>query len=119
MFHSHSMERHMPKSRMELLQGTLDMLILKSLEQEEHHGYGVARTIERATDDLLRVEEGSLYPALHRMEQRGWIASSWGRSEANRRAKFYQLTAEGRARLSHEAAEWARYTRAVERMLAS
>ena len=103
--------------RTDLLQGTLDMLVLKALEPGPQHGYGVARTIERATDDVLRVEEGSLYPALHRMEERGWIASTWGRSENRRRAKFYELTDLGRRQLSEEAEEWQRYSEAVARMM--
>ncbi len=107
----------MTKQRMDLLQGTLDMLILKALEGKAQHGYGVARTIEGSTEDVLRVEEGSLYPALHRMEQRGWIESSWGRSENKRRAKFYELTAEGNRQLFEEAAEWERYSRAVAQMM--
>lgn len=107
----------MTKSRMDLLQGTLAMLILKSLEGGPQHGYGVARTIEQATDDVLRVEEGSLYPALHRMQQRGWIQASWGVSENKRKAKFYELTDLGREQLSREAAEWERYAAAVGQML--
>ncbi len=93
------------------------MLILKALESEAKHGYSVARTIEHSTDDVLRVDEGSLYPALHRMEGRGWIKSSWGRSENNRRAKFYELTPPGLKQLTVEADEWARYSKAVARML--
>lgn len=108
----------MTKRRTDLLQGTLDLIILKALESQPMHGYAVARTIERVTDDVLRVEEGSLYPALHRMEERGWIASEWGRSENRRRAKFYSLTEAGRSQLSQEADEWARYASAVGRMLA-
>lgn len=102
---------------MDLLQGTLAMLILKALENGAQHGYAVARTIETSTDDVLRVEEGSLYPALHRMAQRGWIASHWGLSENRRRAKFYQLTDLGRQQLSDEAAEWERYAQAVAQMM--
>lgn len=107
----------MTRTRVDLLQGTLAMLILKALEHESMHGYGVARTIEQATDDVLRVEEGSLYPALHRMEKRGWIASAWGRSENKRRAKYYQLTPLGREQLSEEATEWERYASAVAQMM--
>ena len=105
------------RRRTDLLQGTLDLLILKTLEREAMHGYAVARTIERVTDDVLRVEEGSLYPALHRMEERGWISSSWGRSENKRRAKYYTLTEDGRRQLTAEAAEWSRYANAVGQML--
>ncbi len=107
----------MTRTRVDLLQGTLAMLILKALEHESMHGYGVARTIEHATDDVLRVEEGSLYPALHRMEKRGWIASAWGRSENQRRAKYYQLTPLGREQLSEEVTEWERYASAVAQMM--
>ena len=107
----------MTTTRVDLLQGTLAMLILKALDRESMHGYGVARTIERATNDVLRVEEGSLYPALHRMEKRGWIASVWGLSENKRRAKYYELTDLGREQLSAEATEWERYARAVAQMM--
>lgn len=89
------------------------MMILKALASEARHGYGVARWIEDGTDDVLSIEEGSLYPALHRMERRGWIESQWGQSENNRRAKFYRLTRAGRARLEVETAAWARFARAV------
>lgn len=105
------------KRKTDLLQGTLDLLILKALEAGAMHGYAVARTIERVTDDVLRVEEGSLYPALHRLEERGWVASSWGRSEKRRRARYYTLTDRGRRQLSDQAAEWSRYAEAVARML--
>lgn len=91
----------------ELLQGTLDMLILKSLANGgAQHGYAVARWIQATTDEALRIEEGSLYPALHRMKNRGWVDSEWGLSESNRRAKFYRLTAEGRAQLKKEVRAW-------------
>lgn len=108
-----------PKDRIDLLQGTLALLILKSLDPGRQHGYQIARTIERNTDDVLHVEEGSLYPALHRMQQRKWIRASWGVSENNRRAKFYELTALGRKQLAKEADEWGRYAHAVARMLES
>ena len=107
----------MMRRRTDLLQGTLDLLILKALEGQSMHGYGVARTIERVTDDVLKVEEGSLYPALHRMEERGWISSTWGRSENKRRAKFYMLTEIGRRQLTAETAEWSRYANAIAQML--
>ena len=103
--------------RIDLLQGTLDMLILKALEQGASHGYRIARIIETTTDDVLRVEEGSLYPALHRMQQRRWIRAKWGRSENNRKAKYYELTKSGRAQLRHQAADWERYAGAVAQML--
>lgn len=107
----------MTKARIDLLQGTLAMLILKALERGASHGYQIARTIENATDDVLRVEEGSLYPALHRMQQRGWIKARWGLSENNRKAKYYELTKLGRGQLQDETAEWERYSGAVARML--
>jgi transcriptional regulator len=103
----------MPDNDLELLRGTLDMLVLKALNWGPAHGYGVARWIERATNDVLRVEEGSLYPALHRLEVRGWIAAEWGTSENNRRAKFYALTPKGRAQLRQETAAFTRYAEAV------
>jgi len=103
----------------DVLQGTLDLLILKAVSWGPSHGYGVARWIEQATDDILRIEEGSLYPALHRLENRGWIAAEWGASENNRRAKFYTLTAKGRAQLRTETATWTRYANAVFAALAA
>ena len=103
----------MPDSTVEVLRGTLDLLILKAVSWGPSHGYAVARWIEQATDDILRIEEGSLYPALHRLENRGWIAAEWGASENNRRAKFYTLTAKGRAQLRAETATWTRYANAV------
>ncbi len=109
----------MSKPRIDLLQGTLALLILKSLVQGPQHGYGIARTIEQATDDVLRVEEGSLYPALHRMRKRRWITSSWGLSENNRKAKYYRLSQLGRAQLAKETTEWKQYSRAVAKMIRS
>jgi transcriptional regulator len=97
--------------------GTLDMLILKTLTRGELHGYGIAQTIQRASDEVLRVEEGALYPALHRLEVRGWLRSSWGTSENNRRAKYYRLTALGRRELEREAAYWHRVASAVTRVM--
>jgi PadR family transcriptional regulator, regulatory protein PadR len=97
----------------ELVQGTLDMLILKTLASGPMHGYGIASRIQQASDDLLKVEEGSLYPALHRMERRGWIEAQWGLSEAKRKAKYYRLTAPGRAQLKVEAKNWARVVEAI------
>jgi transcriptional regulator len=96
-----------------LLQGTLELLVLKTLSWGPMHGYGVARWIESATDDVLRVEEGSLYPALYRMTRKGWITSEWGTSENNRRAKFYHLTPEGRRQLTEQATGWQRFAAAV------
>jgi PadR family transcriptional regulator PadR len=101
----------------ELLHGTLDALVLKTLSWGARHGYAIARWIEDITDDTLRIEEGSLYPALYRMERRGWIEAEWGLSENNRKVKFYQLTAAGRARLAIETAQWSRFTAAVSKVL--
>jgi transcriptional regulator len=103
---------------MELVQGTLDMLILKALARGAMHGYGIARWLEETTDDVLRVEEGSLYPALHRMARQGWVESEWGQSENNRRAKYYVLTAEGRLHLRRERATWGRFVEAVAKVMA-
>jgi transcriptional regulator len=103
----------MPDASVDILRGTLDLLILKALSWGPTHGYGVARWIEQATDDALRVEEGSLYPALHRLEVRGFVSTDWGVSENNRRARFYTLTKAGRARLKTETASWRRFAAAV------
>jgi transcriptional regulator len=103
----------------DLLQGTLDMLILKALTAGTMHGYGVARWLERVTGDALTVEEGSLYPALHRLTQRGWVRAEWGQSENNRRAKFYTLTARGRRQLEKELAAWNEFTGVVAQILAT
>ena len=97
----------------DILRGTFDMLILRALTWGPAHGYAVARWIERATNDALAVGEGTLYPALHRLEERGWIEASWGVSENNRQAKFYALTKRGRAQLRIEADSWRRYAAAV------
>lgn len=100
------------------LQGTLDLLVLKTLSQMgELHGYGIVVHIQRASDDLLRVEEGSLYPALHRMEQRGWIAADWSLTETNRKAKFYKLTATGRKRLQEEEKDFEHLVKGVRTIL--
>ena len=101
----------------DLLQGTLGILILKSLLLGASHGYAVARWIEDTTSDVLRIEEGSLYPALRRLEDRGWVTSEWGLSENNRRARFYTITAAGRKHLRNEATVWLRYSQAVTRVL--
>jgi PadR family transcriptional regulator, regulatory protein PadR len=104
-------------SKLDLLQGTLDVLVLKALSWGPMHGYGVARWIGQTTDDVLRIEEGALYPALHRMELRGWIEAEWGLSEKNRKAKFYQLTPQGRQELHAETQSWRRYAEAVGKVL--
>ena len=103
---------------LELLQGTLDVLILKTLSWGPRHGYAVARWLHSTSGDVLRVEEGALYPALHRLERRGWIESEWGLSENNRRAKYYQLTAQGRRQLQLKTTSWSRYAAAVSHVLA-
>lgn len=103
----------MPDAPIEVLRGTLDLLILKATSWGPSHGYAIARWIEQATSDVLRIEEGSLYPALHRLEARGWIESEWGTSENNRRAKYYTLTTKGRVQLRVEAATWTRFANAV------
>lgn len=107
----------MGKTDLELLRGTFDVLILKTLAWGPAHGYAVASWIEHVTDDALRIEEGSLYPALHRLERRGLVQAEWGLSENNRRAKFYTLTAEGRAQLSAETSSWSRFVEAVGKVL--
>jgi transcriptional regulator len=101
----------------ELLQGTLDMLILKTVSRGPLHGYAIAESIQRTSDDILRVEEGALYPALHRLELRGHLASEWGVSDNNRRAKFYRLTAAGRRRLAEEADYWTRVAAGIARVM--
>ena len=107
----------MRTNRTDIMQGTLELLILKTLSREPMHGYGIAQRIHQAVDDLLKVEDGSLYPALYRMEARGWIASEWGASENNRRAKFYKLTRAGRTQLNAQSVNWERVSRAVMRVL--
>ena len=101
----------------ELLQGTLDLLILKSLAPGPMHGWGIARRIQQVSRDALEVGQGSLYPALHRLEYRGWVAAEWGDSENNRRAKFYSLTKKGVKQLEQEIAEWERMTAAIALVL--
>jgi transcriptional regulator len=103
----------------ELLPGTLELLVLKALSLGKEHGYGIVRRIQRTSDGALLVEEGSLYPALHRMERKGWIASQWGSSAAGRRAKFYALSRDGRSQLAARARAWERDAAAVERVLAA
>ena len=103
----------------ELLQGTLDVLVLKALSWGPAHGYGVARWLQEVTDDALRIEEGSLYPALHRLEKRGFVEASWGLSENNRKAKYYRITARGRQQLREEASSWSAFASAVAKVLAS
>jgi len=104
----------------ELLQGTLDMMILKVLAamgSSGQHGYGVVRRIQQVSDDVLQVEEGSLYPALHRLEKRGFLEADWRQSESNRRAKYYRLTGRGRTQLKAEAANWTRLAGAIDKVM--
>ncbi|HKF52788.1 MAG TPA: PadR family transcriptional regulator [Candidatus Acidoferrales bacterium] len=107
----------MGRSQTELLQGTLDMLILKALALEEMHGLGISRRIEQVTKGTFQVKPGSLFPALHRMEEEGWLESSWGESQNNRRAKYYRLTKKGRRQLESETERWGRISLAIERAL--
>jgi PadR family transcriptional regulator, regulatory protein PadR len=100
-----------------LLHGTLDALILKTLASAPRHGYAIARFIEDTTNEVVVIEEGSLYPALYRMERRGWIEAEWGTSELGRRAKFYRLTDDGRAQLAAETATWQRFAASVSKVL--
>lgn len=109
----------MATSRLDVLQGTLDLLILKTLALGAMHGWGISQRIQQISEDVLRVNQGSLYPALQRLETAGWIASEWGSSENNRQAKFYTLTKLGQRQLRDETAQWARMTAAVQRILAA
>jgi PadR family transcriptional regulator PadR len=109
----------MVKPNRKLVQGTLDMLILKALCHGAQHGYGIARRIEQLAADALIVEEGSLYPALHRIEQQGWIKSKWKVSEKNQQARYYSLTASGRKQLEQEEASWIRLSDAIRKVLVS
>jgi len=109
--------RPSPLTSPELLHGTLDALVLKTLSGGRRHGYAVARAIEEATDGVVEIEDGSLYPALYRMEKKGWIDAEWGLSELGRRAKFYKLTPRGRRHLTAQTTEWARFATAVSRVL--
>jgi PadR family transcriptional regulator, regulatory protein PadR len=107
----------MPRDILDSVQGTLDFLILKTLTWGDMHGYAIARWIFDHSDEELRIEEGTLYPALHRLEDRGWIEAEWGLSDNKRRAKFYRLTSEGRRELRERMASWNRYTRVVDRVI--
>ena len=104
---------------LELLRGTLDLLILKTLSWGPMHGLAVVRWLEQTTRDQLQVEEGALYPSLHRMEDKGWLESEWGYTDGNRRAKFYRLSAAGRKHLAAEQLKWSRYSRVVDLVLAA
>ena len=107
----------MAKERTDVMQGTLELLILNTLARESMHGYGIVQRIHDDAEDLLKVEDGSLYPALYRMEERGWIKSEWGVSENNRRARFYKLTRAGQRKLAAERANWNRISKAVTKIL--
>jgi len=105
------------RAELDLVRGTLDLLILKTLTWGPLHGYAITDSIRQRTEDAILVEEGALYPALHRLEKRGWIEAEWGRSENNRRAKYYRLSVEGRAELRAREETWGRYTEAVGKVL--
>jgi PadR family transcriptional regulator len=107
----------MGKESLDLLQGTLDLLVLRTLEHGALHGWGIAQRIQQVSQDVLRVNQGSLYPALYRLERGGWIVAEWGASENNRRARFYRLTRAGHKQLEQEAANWRRLAEAVARVL--
>lgn len=109
----------MPDNSVALLQGSLDLLVLKTLSWQPMHGFGIARWIQRLTDDALQVEEGSLYPALYRLENRGLIKAEWAHTENNRRAKYYRLTTAGRRQLADETKTWQRFTTAIGKVLAA
>jgi PadR family transcriptional regulator PadR len=106
-----------PESRIDLLQGTLDLLILRTLQNGAMHGWSISERIQQISRDVLQVNQGSLYPALHRLEHQGWIEAEWGISELGRRARFYKLTAQGRNQLELETENWARLSDAIRRVL--
>jgi PadR family transcriptional regulator, regulatory protein PadR len=106
-----------PESRIDLLQGTLDLLILRTLQTGAMHGWGISERIQQISQDVLKVNQGSLYPAMHRLEHQGWIKAEWGISELGRRARFYHLTAAGRKQLELESDNWARLSLAIGRIL--
>ena len=101
----------------DVLKGTLDLMILKALSRGALHGYGVVRWIRSTTDEALQVEDGALYPALHRLERRGWVVAEWGLSENNRRAKYYELTSAGRRQLERELKTWTRFSEALQKII--
>jgi transcriptional regulator len=107
----------MPKAKSDLLQGTLDLLILKTLELEPMHGWGITQRIQQVSEDVLQVNQGSLYPALHRLEEQGWITATWKTSENNRQAKYYELTRVGQKQLKEEKENWLRLSGAVARIV--
>jgi PadR family transcriptional regulator PadR len=107
----------MAKEKSDLLQGTLDLLILKTLEREPMHGWGITLRIQQLSEDVLQVNQGSLYPALHRLEEQGWIRATWKTSENNRQARYYELTARGRKQMAEEKQNWLRLSGAVARIV--
>ena len=107
----------MTESKSELLHGTLDMMVLRVLTDGPRHGYAIAQDLQQLSREVLQIEQGSLYPALYRMEKRGWLKSKWGTSEKNRRARFYQLTRAGRRRLASESSGWEQFVDAVSRVM--
>jgi len=109
----------MPDATLDLVRGTLDLVILKTLSWGPLHGVGVVQWIERVTHEQLQVEEGALYPALHRLERKGWLEAEWGFTERGRKAKYYQLTPAGRRQLAAELRTWSRYTRAIGQVIAA
>lgn len=108
---------HSYKNRIELLQGTLDMLILQILQRGTMHGYGIAQTLRARSAEILQVETGSLYPALHRLERQGWVSSDWGQTELNQRAKFYRITAAGKRQLAQDRSKWETMAAAIAGIL--
>lgn len=109
----------MARSSIDLMQGSLDVIVLKTLSWQPMHGFGIARWIQRATDDVLQVEEGSLYPSLYRMENKGWVKAEWRITENNRRAKYYKLTAAGRRQLATEQATWDTFAEAMGKIMSA
>ena len=109
----------MARSAIDLVQGSLDIIVLKTLSWQPMHGFGIARWIQQTTDDVLQVEEGSLYPSLYRMENKGWVKSDWRITENNRRAKYYRLTAAGRRQLADQTANWETFVKAMAKVLRS
>jgi PadR family transcriptional regulator PadR len=105
------------QNRIEILQGTLDMLILQTLQWGAQHGYGIGQALRAQSGEVLQVETGSLYPALHRMERQGWISSKWGKTEQNQRAKYYRITAEGKKQLAHDRSKWEAMVAAIGNIL--
>jgi PadR family transcriptional regulator, regulatory protein PadR len=114
---SDMMKKQSEQTQLELLQGTLDMLILRTLLFGPKHGHSIAHTIQQTSNDVLRVDHGSLYPALQRLERQGWITANWGTSENNRKAKYYRLTAQGRKQLAAETNKWERLVQAITQIL--